>query len=111
MTANLLFFAFYVVLSRLSRTILCVEQEERLESRRQLPEEWIHIPFTEGHKKEHVMCPGRRKGDTTHMQLLLDQSAKDGHRVKIFKSEKDVLREFPECIRYSRFNAGTSRGN
>ena len=39
------------------------------------------------------MCPGDEKA-TRHMQLLLDQSAKDGHHVKIFKSEKDVLR-FP----------------
>ena len=107
MTANLLFFAFYVVLSRLSRTILCVEQEERLESRRQLPEEMdAHTPSQKVTKKNTLCVLGDEKGDTTHMQLLLDQSAKDGHRVKIFKSEKDVLRGISECSSIFAFQRG-----
>ena len=108
MNANLLFFAFYVVLSCLSRTVLCVEmEEERLESRRRLPEEMdTHAPSQKVTKKNTLCVLGDEKGDTTHMQLLLDQSAKDGHRVKIFKSEKDVLRGISECSSVFAFQRG-----
>ena len=105
MTANLLFFALYVVLSRLSRTILCVEMEERLESRRQLPEEMDNIP-SQKVTKEHFMSCGT-KGDTTHMQLLLDHPERWASR-EDFQIRERCARNF-NALGYSRFNAGNER--
>ena len=45
---------------------------------------------TEKTRQTTLCVIGDENGNVEHLQLLIDQSEKNGHEVKIFQSEKDI---------------------
>ena len=49
---------------------------------------------------------GDENGNVEHLQLLIDQSEKNGHEVKIFQSEKDAIGGIKYCSALFAFQRG-----
>ena len=61
---------------------------------------------TEKTRQTTLCVIGDEKGNVEHLRLLIDQSEKNGHEVKIFQSEKDAIGGIKYCSALFAFQRG-----
>jgi len=61
---------------------------------------------TEKTRQKTLCVIGDEKGNVEHLRLLVDQSEKNGHGVKIFQSEKDAIGVIKYCSALFAFQRG-----
>ena len=79
---------------------------DKLDKQEELAARSITGTGTEKTRQTTLCVIGDEKGNVEHLRLLVDQSEKNGHGVKIFQSEKDAIGGIKYCSALFAFQRG-----